>query len=209
MEASYWIYPILSFLALVGIIAGLWIAGKFLPTFINWIRVREPNDLLSQSFIKILLWLALGGLFTLPLLDFVRWLGNLMNLVLAFVGQADNGFFTSLGLISSQIYFVFHLILVLALYGIVVWFAMDFLSAPDQFNQITRIFMVLTIASLFYRGVSNIFIYIFSIQLPPNLIQKNYGVSGFLIEVVVGFVILCLILFGLNKFMANHPAKSD
>lgn len=203
MEVNYWIYPILSFLALLCIIVGLWVAGKFLPSCINWICPEDHNELLSQPFAKIILWLALGGLFTLPLLDFVRWLGNLASI--AFMGQGDNGFSTSLGLIPSWVYLGFTLFLMLVLYGIVVWFALAYLKTPDQFNQTNRIFIVLSIASLFYRGVYNIFTYIFSVQLPPGFIQQNYGVPGFLLEVVIGLVILILILFGLNRFLPNHP----
>jgi hypothetical protein len=93
----------------------------------------------------------------------------------------------------------------LAIYGIVVWFATDFLSIPGQFNQTERIFIIFSIASLFYHGVSNIFTYIFSFQLPSGFIQQNYGIPGFLFEVAIGLVILFLILFGLNRFMPTHP----
>jgi hypothetical protein len=65
--------------------------------------------------------------------------------------------------------------------------------------------MVLSIASLFYHGVSNIFTYIFAFQLPAGFIQQNYGLMGFLLEVVVGIVILLLFLFGLNRVLPTHP----
>ncbi|MFZ2097453.1 MAG: hypothetical protein WAV05_12520 [Anaerolineales bacterium] len=205
MDKIYWIYSILSILAILCIIVGLWIAGKFLPACINWIEPIVNNDLLSQPFAKIILWLALGGLFSLPLLDLVRWLGNLANIVVVPSGQGDGGFSTSLGLIPSRVYLGFTLFLMLVLYGIVVWFAAAYLTTPGQFNQTNRIFIVLSIASLFYRGVYNIFTLIFSVQLPPGFIQQNYGVPGFLFEVAIGFVILVLILFGLNRFMPTHP----
>jgi hypothetical protein len=207
MDTIYWIYSIISILAILCIFVGLWIARRFLPDCINWIRSKGQNDLLSQPFAKILLWLALGGLFTLPLLDFVRWLGNFANIVFVSAGQAGNGFTTFLGLIPTRVYYGFYLILMLAIYGIVVWFTTDYLSTPVQFNQIERIFIILSVASLFYHGVSNIFTYIFSFQAPSGLIQQNYGISGFVFEVVLGIVILLLILFGLNRILPSHPAS--
>jgi hypothetical protein len=207
MDAIYWIYSIMSILAILFIIVGLWIAGKFLPACINWIHPKVNNDLLSRPFAKIILWLALGGLFTLPLLDILRWLGNFANIVFIPVGQGGDGFTTFLGLIPIRVYYGFYLILMLAIYGIVVWFTIDYLSTPGQFNQTERIFIILSVASLVYHGVSNIFNYIFSFQLPSGLVQQNYGIPGFVFEVVVGFVILFLILFGLTRFLPSNPAS--
>jgi hypothetical protein len=209
MDTIYWIYSIMSILAILCIFVGLWIARRFLPACINWISSKGQNDLLSQPFAKIILWLALGGLFTLPLLDFVRWLGNFANIVFVPVGQGGNGFTTFLGLIPSRVYYGFSLILMLVIYGIIVWFTIDYLSTPGQFNRTERIFIILSIASLFYHGVSNIFTYIFSFQLPSGLVQQNYGIPGFVFEVVVGFVILFLILFGLTRFLPSNPANSQ
>ncbi len=208
MDTIYLIYSIMSILAILCILVGLWIAGKFLPACINWICPKVQNDLLSQPFAKFILWLALGGLFTLPLLDFVRWLSNFANIVFVPVGQGENGFTTFLGLIPFQVYYGFYLILIVVIYGIVVWSTMDFLSTAEPFNQTERIFIILSIASLFYHAVSNIFSYIFSFQLPSGLVQQNYGIPGFLFEVVLGFVILFLILFGLNRFIPTHPPSS-
>jgi hypothetical protein len=205
VDTIYWIYSIMSILAILFIIVGLWIAGKFLPACINWIHPKVNNDLLSRTFVKIILWLALGGLFTLPLLDILRWFGNFANIVFIPVEQGGDGFTTFLGLIPIRVYYGFYLILMLAIYGIVVWFTTDFLSTAEPFNQTERIFIVLSIASLLYHAVYNIFTYIFTFQLPSGLVQQNYGIPGFLFEVVIGFVILFLILFGLNRFMPTHP----
>lgn len=205
MDTIHLIYSILSILAVLCIFAGLWRAGRFLPACINWIHSKIDHDLLSQPFAKIILWLALGGLFTLPLLDLVRWLGNLANIVVVPSGQGDGGFTTFLGIAPFWVYYGFNIFLMLAIYGIVFWFAMNFLSIPGEFTKMERTFIILSVASLFYRGVSNIFTYIFSLQLPSNLAQQDFGIPGFVFEVLVGFIILLLILFGLNRFMPTHP----
>jgi hypothetical protein len=205
MDTINWIYSGMSILGIMGILAGLWIAGRFLPAFMDWIRHKVNNHLLSQPAVKIILWLALGGLFTLPLQDIVRWLGNLANIVFLPVGPGANGFTTSLGLIPTRAYYGFSLFLMLAIYGIVIWITTAYLPTAEQFTRTERIFVELTIASLSYHAVYNIFSYIFLFQLPPNLIQQNYGIAGFLFEVAIGFAVLLLILLGLNRFMPTHP----
>ncbi len=203
METYYLIYSILSFLAILSIPVGLWIASKFLPECITWMGSKVNEDLFARPKVKIVLWLVLGGLFTLPLLDLIKWLVNLVNIMFIPVGQS--GMFTTfLGPIPSKVYFGFMLVLMLVLYGVVFWFASNYLSIPGQLNQVQRIFVVLIIASLFYRGVSNILIYIFSLQFPPNFSLPNYGLTGFISEVVGGIVILILFLLGLSKLSPNQ-----
>jgi hypothetical protein len=203
MNTYYLIYSILSFLAILSIPVGLWIAKKFLPTCINWLRSKVNDDLFSRSIVKIIVWLVLGGLFTLPFLDIIKWLVNWANLIFIPVGQS--GMFTTfLGPIPINVYFGFMILLLFVLYGVVFWFASNYLSTPGQLNQAQRIFVVLIIASLFYRGISNILIYIFSLQFPPNFSLPNYGLTGFFSEVVGGIVILILILFGIQKLSPNQ-----
>jgi hypothetical protein len=205
MYTTNWIYTGTSILGIVGIVVGLWMAGRFLPIFINWIRPKANHSLLSQPFLKIILWLALGGLFTLPLQDIVRWLANLTNIVFLTVRPGANGITTAFGLIPFRAYYGFSLFLMLAIYGMVIWVTSDYLPTVEQFNRIEQIFIILAIASLSYHAVSNIFTYIFDVQLPSSLAQQNYGIAGFLSAVAIGFIILCLILLGLNRFMSTHP----
>jgi hypothetical protein len=56
----------------------------------------------------------------------------------------------------------------LAVYGITIWLTMDFLSTSGQFNPTERIFIVLSIASLVYRGIRAIFTQVFSFQIPDD-----------------------------------------
>jgi hypothetical protein len=208
MAASNWIFSGMSILAVVCIAVGLWIARKFLPTCINWLRPKLNNDLLSRPLVQFMLWLAIGGLFTLPLLDFVRWLGNLANLALLPAGEVDNGLNTFLGLIPSQAYYGFYAILAVVIYGIVIWLSLDYLPANGQLDKTEHTFILLSIASLVYHGVSNIFSYVFAFQNPIITFQPDVGSAGFTIEVAVGVAILLIILLGLNLALPNHPAGS-
>jgi hypothetical protein len=206
METIYWVSSILNILAVLGIIVGLWIAGRLFPALLTWLHSENRNGLFSRPLVKILLWLALGAFFTLPLLDFVGWLGNLVNV--AFAPQEGGEFSTILGTVTGRVYSIFPLFLMLAVYGIIVYLAKDYISIPGHFNQTERIFIVFGIASLVYQGVHNIFSQVFSFQLPIINVMQNYGLLGYLIEVLVGIAILTEILIGINRLLPNHPARS-
>ena len=204
MGTIYWMNSILSILSILCVVAGLWIAGRLFPDLIAWFQSAYRNDLLSRPLIKILLWLGFGALFSLPLLDFASWLGNLMNFALVPQGE----FSTMLGTVSMKVYSIFPLLLMLAVYGIIVYFGRDYMTTGGNFNQTERIFIVLSIASLVYRGVHSIFIQIFTFQLPIINVTQTFGITGFLIEVLVGIIILTVTLVVLNKVLPTHPARS-
>lgn len=204
METTF-LSPMLSILALLSVIVGLWVAGRLLPTVMVWLKSKYPNRLLSSQFSRITLWIALGALFTLPLLDLISWLRNLISVLL--IPQSGGAFSTMFGTVSPQIYLLFPLLLMTAIYIIILYYGNDFLSKSRQFHQIERFFIVLTIASLVYRGINTIFAQVLSFQLPLINIQQNYGAIGYLLEVLVGGVIFIIILFGLNQFLSTHPMR--
>jgi hypothetical protein len=165
MDTIIGIYSVISILAVLCILVGLWIARKFLPACTNWIRPQVNNELLSKLAVKIILWLSLGGLFTLPLLDFVRWLENLATIVFMPASQLDIGLSSFLGQIPPRAYYGFYLILLLVIYGVVFWLSADYLPTPGQFNRTERSFIVLSVASLVYHS----FMYLLS-----NFPQVSY-----------------------------------
>ena len=100
--------PILNILAIFCIITGLYIAGRLLPTFVTWLHSFFPENLFSHQIPKTILWLALGALFTSPLLDFVSTLGWLINVTL--LPQGGGEFTSMLGTvpIADLFYFSAH-----------------------------------------------------------------------------------------------------
>ncbi len=204
MDTYYWIYTILSLLAIFSVFVGLWIAMKFLPSIIKSINIRINDDIFSRPFLRIILWLVLGGLFTLPLLDLIKWLVYWASILFMPAGQSGL-FSTFLGSIPPQVFYGFMILMMFVLYAVVIWLANDYLSIPGQFNRTERFFIVLSIASLFYRGVTNIVTYLWAFQLPPNISLPNLGISGFLSEVLGGLIILILILYGFSRLLPSHP----
>jgi hypothetical protein len=205
METISWFSPILNILAILCITIGLYIAGRFLPTLITWTHVQYPNNALSGWFRKIILWLALGTLFTAPLLDGVSSLGVLVNVILAQPGTSE--FPTLLGTVSSRVYFLFPLLLMIVVYSITIYLGIGFITSSRQFHQTERTFIVLAVASLVFGVINSVFTQVLSFQVPFLKVQQNYGLSGYLFEVLVGIVLLFGLLIGLNRLLSNHPAS--
>jgi hypothetical protein len=206
MDLFAWISPLLNVLAIVGFIAGLWVASRLLPALIDWIHTAYPTDLLYRPLSRTILWLAAGTLFSFPLLDLLNWVGNLANIAL--VPSSGNRYSTLLGSISLPLYLSFSLLLMLLVYGIILYLAVDFISRPGRFDRTQRILLVLTVASLVYQGVFRVIDMVFAFQLPILNVQQNYGVAGFLAEVLIGLVVLSAILIGLNRVIPKHPASN-
>jgi hypothetical protein len=190
-------------LAILAFIVGLWMAGRLLPRVLAWIRTRELRDQLARPPARVLLWVALGALLSFPLIDGVGWLANLVNVLLA--PSTSGEFSTALGSVSTRVYSSFPLALAFGVYWVTFWLGQEFLSMPGRFTRTERIFLILSVASLVYRGIHGIFPQVFTLQLPLPLVQQNYGVAGFLAETAIGFALLGIILVGLNRVLPNHP----
>jgi hypothetical protein len=206
MDVFASISSVLNILAIVGFFAGLWIAARLLPALIAWIHTAYPTDRLYRPLSRTILWLAAGALFSFPLFDLLGWLGNLANIAL--VHSSGNGYSTLLGSISLPVYLSFSLFLMLLIYGLIIYLAVDFISLPGRFDRTLRILLVLSVASLVNRGVFTVFDMIFGFQLPNLNFQQDFGVAGFLAEILLGLVVLTMILIGLNKrFPGAQPRK--
>jgi hypothetical protein len=178
-------------------------AGRLLPRVLAWIRARELRDQLSHPPARVLLWIALGALLSFPLIDLVGWLANLVNVIL--VPSTGGEFSTALGSVSTRVYSSFPLLLAFGVYWITFWLAQGFLALPGRFTRTERTILILTVASLVYRGIHGVFPQVFTFHLPTALVLQNYGVAGFLAETAIGFAILAAILIGLNRVLPNHP----
>ncbi|MDD5371656.1 MAG: hypothetical protein PHQ40_21455 [Anaerolineaceae bacterium] len=195
--------PIANLLAILAFTVGLWMAGRLLPRVLAWIRVRELRDQLSQMPARVLLWIALGALLSSPLIDGVSWLANLVNVLLA--PSTGGEFSTALGSVSIRVYASFPLFLAFGVYWVTLWLGQEFLGLPGRFTRTERTFLILTVASLVYRGIHGIFPQVFTFQLPTAIVQQNCGVAGFLVETAIGFALLAAIMVGLNRALPSHP----
>jgi len=202
-----WVGPIFNILAILCMITGLYIAGRLLPTFVTWLHSLFPENLFSRQIPKTILWLALGALFTSPLLDFVSSLGWLINVTLS--PQGGGEVTSMLGTVPIQIYFIFPLILMVVVYVTVTIFGIKYVNSLTQFHQTDRIFILLAIASLTFGVTNSVFTQVFSFQVPFLTNSKNFGIPGYFIEVAIGIVILIMILIGLNRILSNHPVSED
>jgi hypothetical protein len=206
MFTTVWMTTVLNILSILSIIIGLWIAGRILPMFIVAVDFEDLRDRLNRPFVRAVLWFALGTLLSFPLLDFVRLLGNLATYLISPLQQGR--FTTILGTVSIVFYSSFHLLLMLVIYGAVLWLLSEIITLPGKLNQIERTLLSLSVASLVYRGILAIFTQIFSLQLPIG-VSQDYGVPGFLLEILIGLFILIAIVVLLDRLLPTHPVSSE
>lgn len=202
MNIMVWLNPLFSILAILATIAGLAIAGLLLPKVISWIRNDHFRTLLSRPFARLVLWISLGALFSFPLIDFITWLRNLVQIV----ALSSAPFTTSFGPVSLPAFSAFPLVLVILVYGSIYWLTRNYLRTDAQVSPVERFFIISSIASLVYRGINNVFSYIFSMNLPLSA-QPNDGFAGLALQWLIGLLLLIVILGGLNVYLPNHPVS--
>ncbi len=204
MNIMIWLNPVFSILAILATITGLTIAGILLPNMISWIRNDHFRALLSRQFARLVVWISLGTLFSFPLIDFISGLRNLVQIIT----PSSNPFTTSFGTVSLQAFSAFPFLLLILVYGSIYWLSGNYLISEAPLNRVERFFIISGVASLVYRGINNLFSYIYSMNLPLN-VQQNYGFTGFAIQWLIGLLLLIAILGGLNYYLPNHPVSGQ
>lgn len=199
-----WVNSAFSFLAILATLAGLVVAGIVLPEVIAWIRSDFFRALLARPLARLILWISLGALFSNPLIDLLRWIGNLVETLIV----SPTPYPTLLGLVSIQAILAVSMVLFVLAYGGIFWIARGFLESDVQPNRLGRFFILASVASLVYRGIVGIFNDIFAINFPASP-QLNYGALGFTLEVLVGLLLLFIVIAGANIYLPGHPLNDQ
>jgi hypothetical protein len=184
---------VLSSMSVFAFIAGLWIARSVLPRLVGLISPNNQQLILSRPIIRTILWLAIGSLISLPLEDIVRFLSNLLGIVLI----PSQTFSTVLGLVPGPIYYAFQLLLILLIYGItLLFYRKEQLLILTSLNAAERLLIFFSSASLILRGIQSVFNVVFAFPYSPHVYLEYIGITGFLIEIFIGVLILGLIYIG-------------
>lgn len=175
----------------------LWISG----------RIILRNDTSDNSTSKVFIWFALAGLILNPLIDFIRYLGDLLSLIIpslrntapiiVFLGAGPSIFYSTLTLVFGII-----------VYGLGIYY-MRVLVAQDQIPFLKGLqlrnwelgFVLLGIVSLINQMVRGIVIRFVSIYLPSLTAQQDFvqGVVSFWISWLLGLIILLVTVFIMNE----------
>jgi hypothetical protein len=192
------IFYILNFLA---VIPGLWIAGLLLPSIISWIQVEQIKILISKGPGRYILWIALGQLFSWPILDILGWIHGWTQ-----INNPGGEYPSIIGYIPGSALTIVPLALCFLVYGAVIWILRSIWRYAERDKRVERISMVFCLASLVYHLVVGTSERLWLFQLPNPLSQANIGAAGALIGTVLGLIVLAIILLILNMSL---PDKTD
>lgn len=205
MSILHWVNILLQVIQIFAVIAGFWIAGTFLPGLVSFFNIRATRPYRPIPVVRIMLWIALSTLFTFPMIDFLSWIGNLFRITITTPDQ----FSTPLGTVPLQVYSALPFVLLTFVYLVVIVVSQSFLSQPGEFNWTQRLLLILATASLVYRGIYNTISQVFNLLSPLSNVQRNFGVPGFLIELLVGVILLMVILFSINQILPESTKSSE
>jgi hypothetical protein len=199
MQGNNWISWIFNLLGILGVVAGLWLARGVLPDLLSWLESEDRKDLLTHRATKIILWLALGSLFSLPFFDILDALAGLASYFLV----PANEFALFMGMISTMVFLGVHIILKVIVYGVILYFAMDYIVTPGRFTQFTRTLVVLSLAGLVYRSFEMIINVVSTFQFPGVNLQPGGLSAQNLPLVFIGLAFIAVILVVLNRFLPD------
>lgn len=206
MDAQSWLRSIFGVLGLLTVIPALWVAKRWLAQLLLWLNRRSSGDLAGNQTIRLILWLALGGLFAKPLLEILGWLRSLITL-LAFTEQGIVGY--GMGTVPPSTFSLLSLLLMLAVYGFVIWSGKGLLSksAPlssnEQPSRVDMWFALLATASMVFTVIRLIVMQVVLFEFPNQLQPDDYGALGFLVAWVAGIILTAFLLVILDSQLSK------
>jgi hypothetical protein len=180
----------------LAVFPALWISRRIIS------RNYSTNNLITRVF----LWLALGGLILSPMIDFINYLGDTLQLivpslrnlnpVMVFLGVGPYLFFTSINLILGVLVYVLGL-----------YFARKIvadhkipLAQGMRLDKWENVIIILGFVGLINRAIVGIIVKFVSIYLPGLTASLNIaqGLMGFWASWILALVILLGTLFIFN-----------
>lgn len=212
MDAQSWLRSIFGVLGLLAVIPALWVAKGLLSHLVGQLRQTPMGELAANQTVQLILWLALGGLFTKPLLEILGWIQALLSsLILSEEGLVIYG----MGTVPPATFSLLTLLLMLAVYGFVIWsgkalFAGNVQISPNiQLSRVEKWFMLLAIASMVYTVIRLIVMRVVLIELPNRLQPDDYGALGFLVAWAVGILLTALVLVILDSQLSKTETMKE
>lgn len=201
-QSLNFVFSLLGFLV---IFPALWISRRLLPALLEWARVKPLQGFVASPSGKLILWLALGGFLTFPMMDLISWFTYLIQAIAPNTGQVT----TIFGSVSASVYTLVPLIVMLVVYGVVLLASRRLWTAPGRISPIERFFMAAGFASLAYHAVQEQPQRLLFLAVPTPLVQKDLGVSGMLLGWVLGLALLGICLLVLNLTSTHYWSDEE
>jgi len=205
MSAPSYILDIIYSLAwLLAVIFALWMAGRMILRNISQVQ-ENKDDMASERPLILMVWLALGGLFAIPLLDFIGIIDAFVETFVPLFAIPASQFVTVSGTEPWPLFTIMRGALLLLVYGFTLWLGLKVLriwNIPiDLSIRVTpfeKVFMILSFGGLAHRAVEMIVLdtvtsaaSVFSLRLGSQLM--GWGISWILALLLLGIILLAML----------------
>jgi len=207
---SYILNTIYSLTWLLAVIFALWIAGRIILRNISQVQENKDDVALEYPLI-LMIWLALGGLFAIPLLDLIGIIDAFLETFVPLFAIPASQFVTVSGTEPWPLFTVMRGALLLLVYGLALWLGLKVLRIWNiqidlsiRVTPFEKVFMILSFGGLAHRAVEMIVLNTvtsvasaFSLQLGSQLL--GWGISWILALLLLGIILLAM----LNRLNAH------
>jgi hypothetical protein len=158
-EPSNILNAIYSLAWLLAVIFALWIAGRIILRNISQVREHKDDMVLERPLI-LMTWLALGGLFAIPLLDLIGLLRAFVETFVPLFTIPASQFVTVSGTEPWPLFTGMRGVLFLLVYGLALWLGLKVLRIWNvpiglsiRVTPFEKVFVILAFGGLAYRAV--------------------------------------------------------
>ena len=204
MSAPYDVLSVIYSLALLlAVIFALWIAGRMILRNIAQVQEHKDDMVLERPLI-LMIWLALGGLFVIPLIDLIGIIDAFVETFVPLFAIPASQFVTAAGM-EPSLFTGMRGALLLLVYGLALWLGLKVLriwnipiDLPLRLTSFEKVFMVLVFGGLAHNAVEEIvFGVVFtgatalSFRLGSQLAGE--GISWILALLLLGLILLVML----------------
>lgn len=172
MDAPILLTTVPLMISFAAVLLGLWAARRLIAPLTDWFGPPAA----SRRPLQIILWLALGSLFSAPVTDLLSLLDRGVQLVT----QAPE--FIQFGLTPQPYYDLLIMLLLLVVYGVVIWLGRGVFNNLElqgrrlpNINWLEKALLLLVPASLIYRLLRGL---VMNIVLLPVYDPRFLNASG-------------------------------
>ncbi len=183
----------------------LWIAGRIVLRNLSFVH----NKISSNRAIQLLIWLALGEIFILLLLDLL----GLIQLITTLSSETGEAY-TLWGSVPPLVYDLSTVFTVLFIYSatLTIGWKPLFKRVPPileaiQFNVYEKVFSLLAIAALVNHVIRFIIHSVIWQQTPLEVEGLGKGIAGFFAGWLTGLLIVAIIIYVMSELLEKQTEK--
>lgn len=214
---SYILNTIYSLAWLLAVIFALWIAGRMILRNISQVQ-EHKDDMAFERPLILMIWLALGGLFAIPLLDLIGIIDAFVETFVPLFAIPASQFVTVSGTEPWPLFTGMRGALFLLVYGLALWLGLKVLriwNIPiDLSIRVTpfeKVFVILAFGGLAYRAVDAVVGLVVSSGATALSLRLGSQPAGERISWILGLLLLGLILLVMvnrldARFQRDNPS---